>query len=73
MIEEKEASISLFYTNITLDGRMITVGDNFWDLRSRHKFEEVHIDMKDVYSDEEEVSTDDTGDELIIEDNYSDN
>ena len=26
-----------YYTNITLDGRFITIGENNWDLRSRHK------------------------------------
>ncbi len=51
--EDKEEKISLFYTNITLDGRFITVGENQWDLRSRHVFDSVHIDMNDIYADEE--------------------
>ena len=51
--EEKDEKESLFYTNITLDGRFITVGENNWDLRSRHKFDEVHIDMNDIYTDED--------------------
>ena len=54
--EEKNEKESLFYTNITLDGRFITVGENNWDLRSRHKFDEVHIDMNDIYTDEDEES-----------------
>ena len=29
----------------------MTLGENKWDLRSRHTFDKVHIDMKDVYSD----------------------
>ncbi|BBH25456.1 hypothetical protein SG0102_03900 [Intestinibaculum porci] len=68
--EERDENESVFYTNITLDGRMITVGENRWDLRERHKFEDVHIDMNDVYSDdeEEEEETDDGS----IEDSYSD-
>lgn len=45
MKKKKNEKESLFYTNITLDGRFITVGENNWDLRSRHKFDEVHIDM----------------------------
>ena len=53
--EQKEDKESLFYTNITLDGRFITVGENAWDLRSRHKFSDVHIDMNDIYADEEET------------------
>ena len=36
--EEKDEKESLFYTNITLDGRFITIGENNWDLRSRHHF-----------------------------------
>ena len=43
---------SRFYTNIMLDGRFVTLGENQWDLRSRHTFDKVHIDMKDAYSDE---------------------
>lgn len=69
---EKE---SLFYTNISLDGRFITVGENKWDLRSRHKFEDVHIDMNDIYaddhSDEEEGEVEEPDDEDgLIEDTY---
>ncbi len=51
--EECEEKQSLFYTNITLDGRFITIGQNQWDLRKRHKFENVHIDMNDIYSNDE--------------------
>ncbi len=47
---QKDDKESLFYTNITLDGRFITVGENNWDLRSRHKFSDVHIDMNDIYA-----------------------
>lgn len=46
--------ISQFYTNITLDGRFITVGENQWDLRSRHGYAAVHIDMNDIYADDED-------------------
>lgn len=45
--------VSFFYTNLMLDGRFVTLGDNTWDLRVRHTFDKVHIDMKDVYSDVE--------------------
>ena len=53
--EEASERQSLFYTNITLDGRFITVGENQWDLRKRHKFQNVHIDMNDIYADDEET------------------
>lgn len=70
--EERDRNESPFYTSITLDGRMITVGENRWDLRSRHKFEDVHIDMNDVYSDDDTSDDEDDGDDSSIEDSYSD-
>ncbi len=50
--------VSSFYTNLMLDGRFVTLGENQWDLRSRHTFDKVHIDMKDVYSDVEAADDD---------------
>ena len=54
--EEKEQSISRFYTKLTLDERFVLLEDNTWDLRERQSFDKVHIDMNDIYSeiDEEE-------------------
>lgn len=69
--EDKDENESLFYTNITLDGRFITVGENRWDLRSRHKFDEVHIDMKDIYADDEEDASEEDSDDGLIEDDYN--
>ena len=58
--EESAKKISSFYTNLMLDGRFVTLGENQWDLRSRHTFDKVHIDMKDVYSDVESDINDDS-------------
>lgn len=71
--EEMEERQSLFYTNITLDGRFITVGENQWDLRSRHKFEDVHIDMNDIYADVEDEEDEEPADDEdgLIEDDYN--
>jgi DNA-directed RNA polymerase subunit delta len=69
--EQIDENESVFYTNITLDGRVINVGDNRWDLRERHKFEDVNIDMNDVYSDDDSAEEDDV-DDSSIEDSYSD-
>ena len=69
--EQKEDKESLFYTNITLDGRFITVGENAWDLRSRHKFSDVHIDMNDIYADEEETEELEEDVDSTIEDDYN--
>lgn len=59
-LDEETAAkkISPFYTNLKMDGRFVTLGENKWDLRSRHTFDKTHIDMKDVYS-EVEISDDD--------------
>ena len=74
--EEAEEKMSIFYTDITLDGRFITLGENRWDLRTRHKFESVHIDMNDIYAelDEEEelMEEDEEDDGLSAEDSYDD-
>ena len=56
--EEAAAKVSRFYTNLMLDGRFVTLGENEWDLRIRHKFEKVHIDMSEVYSDVETFDDD---------------
>ena len=61
---EKKSKMSKFYTQLSLDGRFITLTDNFWDLRSRHKFEQVHLDMIDAYSDEED-EVDEEEEELL--------
>ena len=59
-LSEEEASqkVSRVYTNLMLDGRFVTLGENEWDLRVRHKFEKVHIDMSEVYSDVEATDED---------------
>ena len=51
--EEANQKVSQFYTTLLLDGRFVTLGENKWDLRTRHTFDKVHIDMKDVYNDVE--------------------
>ena len=68
--EQKDDNESLFYTNMILDGRMITIGENKWDLRTRHRFEEVHIDMNDIYNEDESEESNEEEDEGLVEDNY---
>ena len=63
---ELKIRMSKFYTQLSLDERFITLTDNFWDLRSRHIFEQVHLDMIDAYSDEEE-ETDEEEEKLLRE------
>lgn len=63
--EEAAAKVSRLYTNLMLDGRFVTLGENQWDLRVRHTFDKVHIDMKDVYAEaeEEDIDVEDSEDE----------
>lgn len=56
--EEKASHIGALYTDLTLDGRFVTLTDNTWDLRSRHTYDKVHIDVNDVYSAIEEADDD---------------
>ena len=48
---EKNDRISSFYTDISLDGRLVNVKDNKWDLRVNQKYENVHMDITDVYAE----------------------
>jgi DNA-directed RNA polymerase subunit delta len=61
--------IASFYTNLTLDGRFVDLGNNTWDLRTKHTYDKVHFDLNDAYSiveDEvEENEEEDLYDELI--------
>ena len=43
---------SRFYTALTTDGRFVIKENNTWVLREHELYENVHIDMNDVYSDE---------------------
>jgi len=56
--EEEERRIGHFYTDLSMSGDFVVLGENIWDLRSRHTYDKVHIDVNDVYSDVEERDTD---------------
>ena len=56
--DEKKSHLGEFYTELTLDGRFVALTDNGWDLRARHTYDKVHIDVNDVYSDVEEGDED---------------
>lgn len=65
---ESKRRMGKFYTNLFMDGRFITLGDNVWDLRDRYTFDRVHIDMNDVYhddDDETEIIVDADNDEIV--------
>ena len=56
--EEEGQRIGRFYTDLSLAGNFVVLGENVWDLRERHTYDKVHIDVNDVYSDVEERDTD---------------
>ena len=53
-----------FYTDLTLDGRLIILPNNVWDLKSRHASADYHIDMNEVYTTEENGDDEDVAVEL---------
>lgn len=55
--------MSMFYTQLSLDKRFINMGDNKWDLRSKHKYDKVHISMNKVYAEMEAEHEDDFNEE----------
>ena len=67
--KEKLAKVSLFYTNLTTDGRFVILSDNFWDLRERVTYSQAHVevetldDIADEEGDEGEGEESDEGDE----------
>ena len=61
--EDAAKKAGQFFTNVMLDGRFVTLGENEWDLRERHTFDKVHIDMRDVYSDVQTTDEDSEEDE----------
>ena len=71
--EEANDLISYFYTNLTVDGRFVNVGDNKWDLRERVPYDKVHIDMNEIYQeDEEEEDEEEIDDDEYDDDDYDD-
>ncbi len=52
--EEKLSRLGAFYTDLSLDGRFVALTDNTWDLRLRHTYDKVHINVNEVYSDDGE-------------------
>lgn len=45
---------SKFYTALTVDGRFVAKENNTWVLREHEKYEDIHIDMNKIYTDDEE-------------------
>ncbi len=43
-----------FYSDMSLDDRFVILKDNKWDLRIRHKFEDIVIDTDSIMVDDDE-------------------
>ena len=60
--DDESARIGHFYTDLSLSGQFVVLADNTWDLRSRHGYDKVHIDVNDVYSEVEQEGDRDSED-----------
>lgn len=59
--ETKTKKIGIFYTQLTVDGRFLCLGNNNWDLKERHTYAASHDDSANLaYSqiDEESANKD---------------
>lgn len=57
--EEALAKVSKFYTNLILDGRFVTLGDNKWDLKIRHKYTETQIEANEDEAEDLDIDNED--------------
>lgn len=48
--------IAKLYSDITLDSRFLSLENNMWDLKKRHKFDDTIIDTSDIIIDDEDVA-----------------
>lgn len=68
---EEGDRIGHFYTDLSLSGQFVVLGENVWDLRSRHTYDKVHIEMDEVYKDVEQKDDDATDQQEEAEYNQS--
>ena len=64
--------IAQFYSDLTLDGRFVSLKDNKWDLKNRRKFAESQFDISEieVEDDEEREIYDEDGNVTNIDEEY---
>ena len=65
--EQFQSKLAQFYTDLTLSGKFVTVGEDKWDLKSRQKYEVANYDTYDIDFDDEEEAEDDYSDESNAE------
>ena len=60
--EEFKERLAQFYSDLTLSGKFVTVGEDKWDLKSRQKYDVANYDSYDIdFDDEEEVKVSEDG------------
>ncbi len=64
-LNEAEATkrIAKMYSDLTLDKRFISLANNEWDLRKRHRLDDILVKTDDIIEDEEELDDYDDEDE----------
>ena len=50
---QAEDRIATFYSDLSLDDRFVSVGNNTWDLKERHTYKEVVINTEDIIIEED--------------------
>lgn len=58
--EEAEELIAEFYTSLTMDGRLVNLGNNEWDLRVHTKYDDIKT-ADDFDDDDDEIEEEDEG------------
>ena len=67
-VSQAENKIANFYSDMMLDKRFVSLPENMWDLRQRHKFEEVHIELDSIVLEDDDENEDmDVFDEDAVE------
>ena len=61
--DEFQSKLAQFYTDLTLSGKFVTVGEDKWDLKSRQKYDVANYDTYDIDFDDEEI-------EVVTEDSF---
>ena len=64
--EEFISKVGAFYTSLALDGRLVLLSDNTWDLRSRHTYDEIKKNTLEYY-DTETADKDENDEDCDVE------
>lgn len=49
-----DEAIAQFYTDLSLDGRFVSLEGNKWDLKERYKFEETYVSISELDTDDDD-------------------